>query len=57
MGFDSANLDAVPFDLTKRPEELTLDEFLKLTDLLTPYRGEIGKEAFNAGKARKRKTH
>jgi len=56
MGFDSAHLDSVPFDLTKRPEELTLDEFLNLTELLTPYRGEIGKEAFDAGKARMRKN-
>ncbi|MCX6143569.1 MAG: 16S rRNA (adenine(1518)-N(6)/adenine(1519)-N(6))-dimethyltransferase RsmA [Ignavibacteriales bacterium] len=55
MGFDSAHLDTVPFDLTKRPEELTLDEFLNLTELLTPYRGEIGKGAFDAGKARMRK--
>jgi 16S rRNA (adenine1518-N6/adenine1519-N6)-dimethyltransferase len=57
MGFESADLDAVPFDLTRRPEELTLDEFLDLTELLTPYQGEIGKGAFDAGKARKRKTH
>jgi 16S rRNA (adenine1518-N6/adenine1519-N6)-dimethyltransferase len=56
MGFDSANLDAVPFDLTKRPEELTLDDFLKLTELLTPLQGEIGKGTFDIGKARKRKT-
>ena len=55
MGFDSAHLDTVPFDLTKRPEELTLDEFLNLTELLAPYRGEIGKESFDPGKARMRK--
>jgi 16S rRNA (adenine1518-N6/adenine1519-N6)-dimethyltransferase len=55
MGFDAAHLDAVPFDLTKRPEELSLDEFLDLTELLAPYRGEIGTEAFDAGKARRKK--
>jgi 16S rRNA (adenine1518-N6/adenine1519-N6)-dimethyltransferase len=55
MGFDAAHLDAVPFDLTKRPEELALDEFLNLTELLAPYRGEIGKGTFDAGKARRRK--
>jgi hypothetical protein len=56
MGFDSANLDAVPFNLTKRPEELTLEEFLNLTELLTPYRAQIAEGAFDAGKARKKKT-
>ena len=55
MGFDSAHLDSVPFDLTQRPEELALDDFLNLTELLLPYRGEIGKGAFNAGRARRRK--
>jgi 16S rRNA (adenine1518-N6/adenine1519-N6)-dimethyltransferase len=55
MGFEAAHLDAVAFDLTRRPEELSLDEFLKLTELLAPYRGEIGKGAFDAGKPRMRK--
>jgi 16S rRNA (adenine1518-N6/adenine1519-N6)-dimethyltransferase len=55
MGFDSADLDSVPFDLTKRPEELALDEFLNLTELLAPYWGEIGRRAIDVGKARMRK--
>lgn len=55
MGFDSAHLDSVPFDLTKRPEELALDEFLNLTELLVPYRGEIGRGAIDVSKARMRK--
>jgi 16S rRNA (adenine1518-N6/adenine1519-N6)-dimethyltransferase len=54
MGFETSHLDAVAFDLTRRPEELTLDEFLELTELLAPFRGEIGKGAFDAGKARMR---
>jgi 16S rRNA (adenine1518-N6/adenine1519-N6)-dimethyltransferase len=57
MGFDAGHLDSISFDLTKRPEELTLDGFLDLTSQLAPLRGEIGKGAFDAGKARKRRTH
>ena len=55
MGFDAKLLDSVPFDLTRRPEELTLGEFLELTKLLAPISGEIGRGAFDAGKARKKK--
>jgi 16S rRNA (adenine1518-N6/adenine1519-N6)-dimethyltransferase len=57
MGFDAAHLDSVPFDLSMRPEELTLDDFLNLTELLSHYRAEIGNGAFDAGKARMRKKH
>jgi 16S rRNA (adenine1518-N6/adenine1519-N6)-dimethyltransferase len=34
LGFNNEQLDAIPFDLTKRPENLTLDEFVSLTKLL-----------------------
>jgi 16S rRNA (adenine1518-N6/adenine1519-N6)-dimethyltransferase len=46
MGFPDAQLDTVSFDLTKRPEQLSLDEFLELTQLLYPLRSLVGKGAF-----------
>lgn len=36
LGFSNEQLDAIPFDLTKRPENLTLHEFVSLTELLMP---------------------
>ena len=56
MGFDAKLLDSVPFDLTRRPEELALDEFLALTELLAPISDGIGRGAFDAGKAREKKN-
>jgi 16S rRNA (adenine1518-N6/adenine1519-N6)-dimethyltransferase len=46
MGFPDARLDTVSFDLTKRPEQLSLDEFLELTRLLHPYRDLVANGAF-----------
>jgi 16S rRNA (adenine1518-N6/adenine1519-N6)-dimethyltransferase len=37
MGFSADVLDAVPVDLTRRPEQLTLQDFLELTLALNPY--------------------
>jgi 16S rRNA (adenine1518-N6/adenine1519-N6)-dimethyltransferase len=55
MGFSSNQLDAIPFDLTRRPEELSLDGFLELTGLLAPFGSSIGQMPFDSGKERKRK--
>lgn len=41
MGYTLAELDAVPFDLTKRPERLSLDDFLELTRLLHPLHSTV----------------
>ena len=46
MGLPDAQLDAISFDLTRRPEQLSLEEFLELTRLLHPFRDLIGKGAF-----------
>ena len=46
MGFPDAQLDALSFDLTKRPEQLSLEEFLELTRLLHPFRDLVGRGAF-----------
>lgn len=46
MGFPDARLDALTFDLTKRPEQLSLEEFLELTKLLQPFREFVDKGAF-----------
>jgi 16S rRNA (adenine1518-N6/adenine1519-N6)-dimethyltransferase len=37
MGFSDDQLEAVPFDLTRRPEDLTLEDFLKLTKELEQF--------------------
>ena len=37
LRFSDQQLDAIHFDLKKRPEELTLDDFLLLTKQLEPY--------------------
>ena len=46
MGFPDGQLDSLSFDLTRRPEQLSLDEFLELTHLLYPFRSLVGKGAF-----------
>jgi 16S rRNA (adenine1518-N6/adenine1519-N6)-dimethyltransferase len=57
MGFQPGQLDALPFDLTRRPEDLMLEEFLELTRLLAPYSSEIGTRIFNSGSPRDNKRH
>ncbi|MBI3005906.1 MAG: ribosomal RNA small subunit methyltransferase A [Ignavibacteriales bacterium] len=37
LGFSEEQLDGIRFDLKKRPEELTLQDFLLLTKLLEPF--------------------
>ncbi len=37
MGLDEKELAGVPFDLTRRPEELSVEEFFDLTRKLEPY--------------------
>jgi 16S rRNA A1518/A1519 N6-dimethyltransferase RsmA/KsgA/DIM1 with predicted DNA glycosylase/AP lyase activity len=56
MGFPDAQLDTVSFDLTKRPEQLSLDEFLELTQLLYPFRSLIGTGAFTLPRAGSKRT-
>jgi hypothetical protein len=34
MGFDDRALNSIQFDLTKRPEELGVEEFLYLSELI-----------------------
>ena len=46
MGLPDAQLDAISFDLTRRPEQLSLEEFLELARLLRPFRDLVGKGAF-----------
>ncbi len=46
MGFADTQLDTVSFDLSKRPEQLSLEEFLQLTRLLHPFRDFGGKGVF-----------
>ena len=41
MGFGDKQLDSIGFDLTQRPEELTLEQFLNLTSLLEPFKGSV----------------
>ena len=41
MGVADAQLDTLDFDLTKRPENLDVDDFLRLTASLMPYRGHF----------------
>jgi 16S rRNA (adenine1518-N6/adenine1519-N6)-dimethyltransferase len=43
MGFPDDQLDSISFDLSKRPEELTLEDFLELTRLLQLSRTSIRK--------------
>jgi 16S rRNA (adenine1518-N6/adenine1519-N6)-dimethyltransferase len=45
MGFADAQLNTIPFDLTRRPEQLTLDDFLELARLLQPFPVAEGKGA------------
>ncbi len=40
LGFEERNLKGIRFDLTKRPEELSLDQFLELVQLLHPFKNE-----------------
>lgn len=56
MGFTDAQLDTVSFDLTKRPEQLSLEEFLELTHLLHPFREIVGKGAFTLPGAGSKRT-
>lgn len=37
MGFTERNLEAVPFDFARRPEQLTPSDFVNLSTLLEPY--------------------
>ncbi|HTP12986.1 MAG TPA: 16S rRNA (adenine(1518)-N(6)/adenine(1519)-N(6))-dimethyltransferase RsmA [Bacteroidota bacterium] len=41
MGFSEGRLDGLPFDLTRRPQQLTLSEFAHLTTLLAPFANEV----------------
>ncbi len=41
MGFSEPRLDALPFDLTRRPQQLTLSEFAQLTTILAPFANEV----------------
>jgi len=45
MGFPDDRLESVPFDLGKRPEQLTLEDFLELARLLQPLRPSIAQGA------------
>jgi 16S rRNA (adenine1518-N6/adenine1519-N6)-dimethyltransferase len=47
MGFSDAGLDSVSFDLTRRPEQLSLAEFIELTRLLHPFRDSVTPEAYS----------
>jgi 16S rRNA (adenine1518-N6/adenine1519-N6)-dimethyltransferase len=42
MGFQNDQLDSLPFDLGRRPEQLALEDFLELTRLLQPFRNQAG---------------
>jgi 16S rRNA (adenine1518-N6/adenine1519-N6)-dimethyltransferase len=55
MGFASHQLDTIPFDLTQRPEELSLNEFLELTSLLEPVSNDLGSIPFDSGRERRHK--
>jgi 16S rRNA (adenine1518-N6/adenine1519-N6)-dimethyltransferase len=55
MGFADTELDSVSFDLSRRPEQLSLGEFIELTRLLHPFRNSLSKEALSlAGAGGKR---
>jgi 16S rRNA (adenine1518-N6/adenine1519-N6)-dimethyltransferase len=41
LGFSDSTLDALTFDLTTRPERLTLENFLELTTMLQAYKHEL----------------
>lgn len=41
MGFTDTQLEPLPVDLGRRPEELSVDEFLELTKLLEPFEESI----------------
>ena len=41
MGFSDEQLDGIAFDLQQRPEELTIEQFLRLTSLLEPFEKHI----------------
>ena len=41
MGFTELQLEGLNFDLTGRPEHITLPEFIRLTNLLEPYSKEL----------------
>jgi 16S rRNA (adenine1518-N6/adenine1519-N6)-dimethyltransferase len=41
MGFDESSLATIGFELGRRPEELTLEEFVHLTDLLKPHASQL----------------
>ncbi len=45
MGFPDTLLDSLSFDLGRRPEQLTLGDFLELTRLLQPFRNLAGMKA------------
>ena len=57
MGFPDSALGSVHFDLTRRPEQLTLEEFLELTRLLQPFRDSLSTESLElgGGKAKQRR--
>ena len=57
MGFPDSQLDSLSFDLTRRPEQLSLDEFLELTRLLQPYRSSVGVDAFTMPGAGAKRPH
>ena len=56
MGFHDAQLDAISFDLTRRPEQLSLEEFLELTRLLQPFRSSVGADTFSMPGAGSRRS-
>jgi 16S rRNA (adenine1518-N6/adenine1519-N6)-dimethyltransferase len=41
MGFAEDQLDSLPFDLSQRPQQLSLSEFIRLTNLLTPHANDL----------------
>lgn len=47
MGFRDETLEQLPFDLGKRPEELAVQDFLQLTNLLEPSLGELPRLPFS----------
>ncbi len=56
MGFPDAPLDSLSFDLTKRPEQLSLEEFLELTRLLHPFRNLVTGGAFPLVRTESKRT-
>jgi 16S rRNA (adenine1518-N6/adenine1519-N6)-dimethyltransferase len=45
MGFSDEHLETVVFDLSRRPESLSLDEFLALAKMLAPFDDDIRTES------------